>query len=331
MEKNILGYWHKIDERASPLPAKIVRIALIEENLAEDEFKFSSSALVDKYIRPFIDTHSDLDVYPGFIFQSLGVDCKVVSCFPSVSRITGATRIVLEGHMSISRTIRKMSISAMGASEALEEHKDLVEEVVRPYFQEPRQAYLNQIFFIDGIQFKVIECDPLSGIVDESSVVYTSETNLPDVERVHVLPIYESLPNSEKNITEDQIFKSYLSPFLQGSFCVLEKEKKVTINGVDFYVVDMSPSYGVCTASTDFFAHGEPVTSDFVRGRQEQIDAEMALRLQREMAREAYGGEFPVFEPEVRQRDLDQVTLAIRSRLQQVIRTLLEEILNEWL
>lgn len=105
---------------------------------------------------------------------------------------------------------------------------------------------------------------------------------------------------------------------------LLVSEKKVTINGVDFYVVDMSPSYGVCTASTDFFAHGEPVTSDFVRGRQEQIDAEMALRLQREMAREAYGGDFPVFEPQVRQRDLDQVTLAIRSRLQQVIRTLPE-------
>jgi hypothetical protein len=43
-----------------------------------------------------------------------------------------------------------------------------------------------------GIQFKVIGAAPTNGIVDRSTEIYTDGGWLPDLKKVHILPIFES-------------------------------------------------------------------------------------------------------------------------------------------
>ena len=104
--------------------------------------------------------------------------------------------------------------------------------------------------------------------------------------RVHVLPIYESLPNNEKDITAEQILRRYLQPHFLGRFQLVNKNDQLDIDGVTFRVQACEPDKGIVTSSTEIYAEGEPLRADDIRRQQEIEDEQMARRLQQQEAAE---------------------------------------------
>eukprot|EP00475_Leptophrys_vorax_P038658 TRINITY_DN68645_c0_g1_i4.p1 TRINITY_DN68645_c0_g1~~TRINITY_DN68645_c0_g1_i4.p1 ORF type:complete len:329 (-),score=73.14 TRINITY_DN68645_c0_g1_i4:1086-2072(-) len=176
------------------------------------------------------------------------------------------------------------------------EVKDFVDDVVKPYFaQESRQVVQGEVLVFKGVQMKVMQMEPFAGIIDENTTLFTEPEALSDLEKVHLRPVFESLPNSEKNITEDLLFKKYLKGFLQGTHRILKKGETVHVEGVEFYVVDALPERGVVTFGSVIFTEGGPIDGDELRAIQMQRDEEMARQLQEQMMREEYGDSPPIF------------------------------------
>ena len=104
--------------------------------------------------------------------------------------------------------------------------------------------------------------------------------------RVHVLPIYESLPNNEKEISAEQILRRYLQPYFLGRFQLVNKNDQLDIDGVTFRVQACEPDKGIVTSATEIYAEGEPLRADDIRRQQEIEDEQMARRLQQQEAQE---------------------------------------------
>ena len=107
-----------------------------------------------------------------------------------------------------------------------------------------------------------------------------------DVARVHVLPIYESLPNNEKELPAEAILRRYLQPYFLGRFQLVAVHDQLDIDGVTFRVQACSPEKGIVTSATEIFAEGKPIRADDLRREQEVADEQMARRLQQQEAQE---------------------------------------------
>jgi len=111
------------------------------------------------------------------------------------------------------------------------------------------------------------QCIPSNGQVDRNTEIFTEGEPLRDLEKIHILPIYETcalpplicaaqangamhatlacrLPNREKNITPEQRFEKYLEPFFSGRSQMLTRGEEVVIDGVNFKVVAAEPDKG---------------------------------------------------------------------------------------
>ena len=107
-----------------------------------------------------------------------------------------------------------------------------------------------------------------------------------DVSRVHVLPIYESLPNNEKELSAEQLLRRYLQPYFLGRFQLVNKNDQLDIDGVTFRVQACEPDKGIVTSATEIYAEGEPLRADDIRRQQLIEDEQMARRLQQQEAQE---------------------------------------------
>jgi len=92
-------------------------------------------------------------------------------------------------------------------------------EVLRPYFREEVRVLRDGMTFMaNGVQMHVFACDPPSGIVTSDTNLYTNGHPLYDITRCHLLPIYETLPNRDKDLDAEGRFEKYLRPYFAGSF-----------------------------------------------------------------------------------------------------------------
>ena len=103
-----------------------------------------------------------------------------------------------------------------------------------------------------------------------------------DVVRVHVLPVYESLPNNEKELSAEQLLRRYLQPYFLGRFQLVSKNDQLDIDGVTFRVQACEPDKGIVTSATEIYAEGEPLRAEDIRRQQEIEDEQLARRLQQQ-------------------------------------------------
>jgi hypothetical protein len=96
----------------------------------------------------------------------------------------------------------------------------------------------------------------------------------------------DRLPNSEKELDMDFIFKKYLKPYLQGTYQFIRKEQTIQISGVDFYVADAVPDSGIVTFSTLVYTDGGPIRAEELTRIQIERDEALARNLQYELSRE---------------------------------------------
>jgi len=139
---------------------------------------------------------------------------------------------------SASASASAASSSAAAAAAADAEQKHVVE---------------GDLFVSRGVQFKVVSCVPDNGVIDASTEIFTAGPALPDIERIQIMPIYESLPNRDKQATGAQIFQRYLLPYFQGRFRHVKAKERITIDGVEFVVMSVTPSHEA--AFLDCFLH----------------------------------------------------------------------------
>jgi hypothetical protein len=174
----------------------------------------------------------------------------------------------------------KESINALPPNERNLDPTTLFTQYVRPYFSEDsKHVQLGDTIMSRGLQFKVVACTPSDGIVGNQSEIFTDGAPLPDILKIHILPIYESLPNNEKNIKPEETFERYLAPYFLGRMQHVSKNDKIEIDGVQFKVIGIDPPEGVVTLDTEIFATGSPLKAEDLRRQQEEEDARLAREL----------------------------------------------------
>ncbi|GAB5354361.1 hypothetical protein AAMO2058_000112100 [Amorphochlora amoebiformis] len=292
---------HKIKGSPPSLP-ELERVALkpFSESLPED-IKFTEATpsadneLVNDYVLPYFkELKEELVLEIGSRVQINEVDFEIVACKPPRGIVTPST-IVSVPHPPLNtlRVIERMHVLPLKAtlgSSAPNEAK-LFDQHIKPYFTtEERHIMQGQTFTHEGIQFHIRNCEPSDGRVTRETTIYSRGEPIPDLKKVHILPIYESLPNSEKKIEAKAIFDKYLRAHFTGRHVLLEFDQQIKIDGVDFKVVAADPRQGVVTNETELYAGGDPIKADDIKTRQLQADAEMARRLQQQ---ESGGVYFP--------------------------------------
>lgn len=293
---------------AETLPERFADSIMYEENAKEqylDEF-FATG-------RKFVEL--------GTRFQIKEVDFKVVCTVPPCSGWVDHTTEVrcMDPPVSALCEMSKLHVLPMDASWETEKKYDpqfLFNEVVKPFFTEEKHVAAEDTFMSNGVQCRIVAGEPASGIVNENTQIYCTGDPVPDLKRLHMLPIYESLPNRDKDITSEEIFSKYLEPYFTGRFrSISSTTDKVCISGVDFKVVASEPETGIVTLNTVIYTTGQPLRADDLRRYQEEQDAEMARQLQQQESRAA---RLPLGVPGVIPSD------ELRLRLQAVLRDLPE-------
>jgi len=152
--------------------------------------------------------------------------------------------------------------------------------MVPSFDADPRHIVEGETFVYKNVQFKVVNCLPSNGVVTSDTEVYTDGAALPDMEKAEILPIYESLPNNQKNWNGSQIFDHYLQPYMQGHFHLISANEMLTIDGVEFKVVACEPIGGIITVQTLIYNDRPPLRTEDLRRQQMEEDERMARQLQ---------------------------------------------------
>mmetsp|Transcript_22097 Transcript_22097/g.54093 ORF Transcript_22097/g.54093 Transcript_22097/m.54093 type:complete len:483 (-) Transcript_22097:492-1940(-) len=279
--------------RLLPLP-KLDRVVLrpYKESLPED-VKFgeatpsASNELVEKYVQPYLSEQKESPTLEiGTRLQIKEIDFEVVACKPPKGVFASSTIInVPYPPLETLREIQRMHVLPVKASlgSPVPAESKLFDHYIKPYFTaEERHVIEGQTFTYRGIQFHVRQCEPEDGRVTRQTVIYSKGEPVMDLKKVHLLPIYESLPNSEKKIEAKTIFDKYLQSHFSGRHVFLRHGLEFKIDGVDFKVVASEPKEGIVTNETELYAGGDPLKADDIKTAQMQADAEMARRLQQQ-------------------------------------------------
>lgn len=283
----------------------------------EEEKSFPTpTTLKNENLLPYVQSNRGMIITPGYRFQANGVDFKVDYCHPQRGRITESTQVFCGTPISSTDPIEKVHLLPTLASlnGKSYESKELFSQFVLPMFKlrTALEAGLTQAQFesgvplppgtasidchialgdtlmYNGVQFKVVGCRPKSGLVSRDTIVYTDGDPLPDLKTVTILPFYESLPNREKNITHEQLFRKYLEPELSGKHAFLSQSENFTTEGVEFRVVAADPPRGIVTMRTQIICDGRPLRYDEIARQQMEEDE----RLARELQMQEQGGGF---------------------------------------
>jgi len=274
------------------LLANRVSLKPFEETLPEDT-KFTEATpsmdneLTNNYVQPYLQEHKDsLTLRIGTRLQIKEVDFVVVACKPPVGVVSDDTvASVPFPPLSALREIKRMHVLPLKATlgSSVPNDAKMFEQYIKPYFtKEERHVQNGQTFTSGGIQFHIRQCEPLDGRVTRETTIYSKGDPIQDLKKVHILPIFESLPNSEKKITARAIFDKYLKGHFSGRQVFLKFDMEFKIDGVDFKVVAAEPKEGVVTNETELYAGGDPIRAEDIKQRQMQADAEMARRLQQQ-------------------------------------------------
>jgi len=151
-------------------------------------------------------------------------------------------------------------------------------------------------------------CNPSDGFIDGSSTIYCHGDPIIDIRKVSLRPIFESLPNSHKNLTPRQIANRYLDPYFLGRCRYIDHGRELNVDGVDFSIRESVPinSAGLITCATLIDHNAAAVKASELAEMQAQEDMELARQLQQE---EDNQSPFPSM-ARVRPQQFHQVSLA---------------------
>jgi len=284
---------------------KRIQILPFKETLPEeyaDREIMDDQSLLDNFLTPYFrENHPYAKV--GKRFQIREVDWKVTACHPPYGKINENTKIrCMSSPLSVLQNISqlhilptKVSIDSVirrekkeGKTEDTIDPKELFTKYVKPYFStdsgdhEPRHIALGDLFMSGGIQFKVMAAEPSNGLVTKVCQIHTQGEPLVDIKRIHILPIYETLPNPDKTITEQKMMEKYLKPFFIGTHQFVKKGVDLHIDGVEFKIVAVEPESGLVTQNTEIYNNGTPISYDDIKAQRIAQDQAMARRLQQQ-------------------------------------------------
>jgi len=284
-----------MEEKGDELQVTVSRLYILpfRETLpspSNDNDDNSEDYLLKNYLKPFFASQQ-MFVSPGARFQIQDVDFRVVAASPPAGVVTNNTQIRCNGDApSALQKIVKLHVLPTQASvqrlpEGKCEAKTLFADHIRPYFaSQDRHVCQGETFVSNGLQFKVIAAVPANGVVDRSTEIFTDGEPLVDLAKVHLLPIYETLPNREKNITPAEAFDKYLKPYFAGRYQLIGRGDEVEIDGVTFKVLAAEPERGIVVNTTTIFSNGEPVRADELKRQQMSDDEQLARQLQQQEA-----------------------------------------------
>eukprot|EP00457_Paulinella_chromatophora_P004092 gb/GEZN01004102.1/.p1 GENE.gb/GEZN01004102.1/~~gb/GEZN01004102.1/.p1 ORF type:complete len:482 (-),score=31.87 gb/GEZN01004102.1/:237-1682(-) len=275
-----------------------VQVLPFEETLPEDlrDSLSLEQRLLEEYLHPYFREQKGAILKPGKRFQYKEVDFKVMACKPPVGRINPDTQVRALGPLLRLENLTKVhilptqgSLEGVPPRERFSDEKDMFENYIKPFLQaNPEDLHLaaGDLFMMKGIQFMVVAAVPNNGLVDRRTVVYSHGPPVPDIEKCSLLPIMESLPNSEKKIQPAEALAKYLKPYLSCCNRMLKQGEDVIIDGVTFRVVAAVPDHGLVTGATHLYNDGSPLLADDLKREQEREDAAMARRLQQQESTE---------------------------------------------
>ena len=93
-------------------------------------------------------------------------------------------------------------------------------------------------------------------------IVNPAPDNVPNLNKIHILPFADSIEGITGNITQ-----TYLIKYFEDSYRPLKKNDCFVVRGgfrpVEFKVVDVDPpEYGIVAPTTTLFDEGEPINRD---------------------------------------------------------------------
>ncbi|MES1921245.1 hypothetical protein MHBO_002800, partial [Bonamia ostreae] len=114
---------------------------------------------------------------------------------------------------------------------------------------------------LKGMEFVISEVEPREGGFLSRRTQISIESTVPDLEKAHLLPFEETLPEDQRSasgqfIGEEFIITNYLRRHFLHRRRLLRENEFVTIEGAVFMVVAAEPAQGVVTCETKFFAEG---------------------------------------------------------------------------
>jgi len=306
-EKTRPDTYINIEEKKIELKIEIKRIQILpfKETLppeyANNEF-LNEQLLLNDYLMPYFRKKPS-PAQIGTRFQIQEIDFKVTSCHPPIGTINDKTiiRCMNKPLTAIQNIVRlhalptKVSmdsacrqLSKKGDKIDRIESKELFKNYVKPYFacnspdDEPKHIAKGELFMSRGIQFKIIAAEPWNGIVNSATQIFTEGEPLVDIERIHLLPIYETLPNSDKKITEEKVLDKYLRPYFIGQHQYVSRDEDIRIDGVDFKIMGVAPEAGLVTLNTTIHNNGSPIHADDLKNQRLADDEALARRLQQQ-------------------------------------------------
>jgi len=242
----------------------------------------------------------------GIIFKAWDRNFKILHCHPPAGKVTSHTRIILTGPTgsitqlkNTSRIIRKLDLKPIRASltpakKSMKDSESLLPEI-RKFFREEANSRLThlstgELFTTSSnIEFRIMKVESdgsepgEDGIVDlQQTVIYCSGPPIDDIKSITLLPIYETLPNREKQFPFEKILETYIKPHTLGLSVYVQRLGEVRLNGVDFAITNCEPKSGILTCETVFRNTQPNIRAGAWRSQKMQEDEALARRLQGE-------------------------------------------------
>lgn len=155
-----------------------------------------------------------------------------------------------------------------------------------PNRSQKRHLMEGELFLYNGVEFRVMACQPKDGFITRDTAVHVSGLPIVDVKSMTIRAISNSLPNRHKNLSKEEIKNMYLDPYFKGQSRYVDRTREIAIQGVTFTLVECVPKAGLITCKTKI-KQGIPMTADELREKQEEDDMAYARRLQAEEDRGA--------------------------------------------
>ncbi|ETO23050.1 FYVE-type zinc finger-containing protein [Reticulomyxa filosa] len=145
-----------------------------------------------------------------------------------------------------------------------------------------RHVLMGEVFTHEGVQFRVMSCEPSDGMIRSESTIDCNGSPLKDLSSVSIRVVQDTLPEAHKTVSARRFRELYLDPYFKGRNRVVEgKEELVLCNGVRAIVMDCRPyPFGVVTLLTHVEEMRPSFNAEQFRQYQEQQDLEFAQRLQ---------------------------------------------------
>jgi len=287
----------QLQERIHRTEISFLRLGIFETSYAIcDENEPSHDTILESYVYPYFQGNP-IRLRAGMRFQANDLDFKVLSLFPPEGVVGSNTQIQLHTETPDSKPQFIGNDTALHQihilpSKLTTDHPPdtLLDNYLKPYLRKDDIVLTEgEVFVYNNVQFRVMACRPSTGTIDPRIEIWNNGDSMPDIESVKILPIYETIPNRDKNMTPSQMRTKYLDAYLQGRFHYLKLHKKFEIQGVEFVVINCTPNEGLFTCQTKIenrnerggrHMHTNAITADELSTMLMSHDEELARQLQ---------------------------------------------------